>query len=239
MSKYINKYALLMFGLLTILVFNAAIFAQTRNEVWIIADRQTDCTGVAKMKCLQVKKPQDDKWTLLAQNIEKFNYEDGYTYVVRVKIDTVKNPPTDASSLKYTLKKVLNREKTSNGNSSENDNGATQPQNNSGLNGKVWRLTAIDGNAVNTDKATLSFDFDKNRVGGNGGCNGFGGTLSGGSGEIKISQVISTKMFCENGSDVENKYLPKLEQVNKYRIAGGKLQLLSSDKIVLEFTAKS
>jgi heat shock protein HslJ len=143
MNKYINKYALLTFGLFTILIFNQPIFAQT---------------------C-------------------KRNYAD--------------------------------------------------------LNGKVWQLTAIDGNAVNTDKATLSFDFDKNRVGGNGGCNGFGGTLTANGGEIKISQIISTKMFCENGSDVENKYLPKLEQVNKYKISDGKLQLLNNEMMVLEFTAKS
>ena len=239
MNKFINKSALLTFGIVSVLMFSQTIFAQNQTQVWIVADSKTECSGVAAIKCLQVKKPQNEKWLVLAQNIERFNYEDGYTYVVRVKVDKIKNPPADGSTLKYTLKKVLNREKTGDTIPTENNGGTIPRQDNSALTGKIWQLTTIDGNAVNPDKATISFDFDKNRVGGNGGCNGFGGTLSSNNGEIKISQIISTKMFCENGSDVENKYLPKLEQVNKYQIADGKLQLLSSDKIVLEFTAKS
>jgi len=104
---------------------------------------------------------------------------------------------------------------------------------------KVWTLTQINGESINTDKATISLDFDKNRVGGKGGCNGFGGTLEKNGDEIKISQIISTKMFCEEGSDVENKYLSTLEKVTKYQINGGKLQMLNGDTIVLEFALKN
>ena len=237
MKKYINKYALLLFGLLAILSFNQKIFAQTRDEVWIVADSRVDCTGAAQMKCLQVKKPQDEKWTRLYQNVEKFNYADGYTYVVRVKVETVANPPADASKLKYTLKKILNRELT--GTTANANIGDEKPLWGSAeLNGKVWQLRAIDGAAVNSDRATFSFDFDKNRVGGNGGCNGFGGTLTETGDGIKISQIISTKMFCENGSDVENRYFSALEKVTKYQIREGKLQLLNGATIVLEFAEK-
>lgn len=196
------------------------------------------------MKCLQIKKPQDEKWTLLAQNIENFKYENGYTYVVRVKVDDVKNPPADGSSFKYSLKKILNRERTGGKvvleNSTEESGVAVrEPRNGSELVGKNWQLTAIDGSIVNTDKATLIFNLDNNRIGGNGGCNSFGGNMAATSDKIRIWQVFSTKMFCENGSDVENKYLAALEKVNKYRVSDGKLQLLSGETILLEFAPKN
>lgn len=104
---------------------------------------------------------------------------------------------------------------------------------------KVWTLIEINGEAVKTDKATISLDFEKNQVGGKGGCNGFGGTLEKNGDEIKISEIISTKMFCEDSSEVENKYLSTLVKVNKLQMRDGKLQLLNGDTIVLEFAAKN
>ncbi len=117
--------------------------------------------------------------------------------------------------------------------------GTNSPAQNSKLNGKIWQLTQINGEAVSIDRTTIQFNFDKKRVGGNGGCNGFGGTLKASGKQIKISEIISTKMFCENDSDVENKYLSTLETATKFRVADGKLQLLKNKKIVLEFAPKN
>lgn len=234
MNKYISKHAILTFSLLTLLTFSTAVFGQTRTEVLIVAD----CTGVAEMKCLRIKKPQDEKWTLFYQNIENFAYVEGYTYILRVKVRALKNAPADASNLRYSLTRVLNREKTGSAKSSDDSNAAAPLPNYSELNGKIWQLNLIDGTAVGSVKATLIFDFDKNRVGGSGGCNGFGGTLAGEQVAIKISEIISTKMFCENSSEIENKYLIKLEQVNRYQLKDGQLQLYGNGKTVLEFILK-
>ncbi len=230
MNKLFYTSAFLTFSLFTILTFSSAVFAQTKNEVLIVADRKTDCRGVVAMKCLQIKKPQDENWTLFRQNIENFNYAEGYTYVLRVSVGTVKNPPADASNLKYRLRQILSREKTG-GEKSENDA--------SRLTANAWRLTAIEGEKVNTDKSFINFNTAKKSVGGNGGCNGFGGDLSVNGSEIKISQIISTQMFCEDTSDVENKFLKNLERATKYKITGGKLVLFAAEKVVLEFTAKN
>ncbi len=81
MNKLVNEFAFTTFGLFIFLTFSSAVFAQTRNEVLIVADRKTDCRGVAATKCLQIKKPQDERWTLFRQDIENFNYVEGYTYV--------------------------------------------------------------------------------------------------------------------------------------------------------------
>ncbi len=212
MNKLNNsKCAVIIFGFLMIVFFNVAILAQSRNELLIIADRKTNCTGIAQMKCLRVKKPQDEKWTLFYQTIGNFNYVEGYTYIVRVRIDTVKNPRADGSNLKYSLRNILYREKTANDIPVENPNG-----NNSDLSPRVWKLMKVEGVAVNASKASISFNLEKNTVGGNGGCNGFGGDLAKKGNEIKISQIISTKMFCDQTSEIENKFLENLERVTKY-----------------------
>lgn len=229
MNTLSNRFTLLLLGLFTILSFSSAAFAQSKNEILIVADRRADCTGVAPMKCLQVKKPQDEKWSLFYQNIENFDYVEGYTYVLRVRVDTVKNPPADASKLKYRLRKVLHRERTA----SENRSG-----NNADLSANAWRLTAIDGASVNAGKTFIKFDETKKSVGGNGGCNGFGGNLVKNGNQIKISEIISTKMFCEATQEIENKFLGNLDRVTKYEIRNGRLFLYAGEEIVLEFAPK-
>ncbi len=145
----------------------------------------------------------------------------------------MKNPPADASNLKYRLRKVLHRERTASENQSGNNSG-----NNTGLSANAWQLSAIDGASVSAEKAFIKFDETKNSVGGNGGCNGFGGNLVKNGNQIKISEIFSTKMFCEATQEIENKFLGNLDRVTKYQIIDGKLFLFDADKIVLEFAAK-
>ena len=54
---------------------------------------------------------------------------------------------------------------------------------------------------------------------------------------IELSQIISTKMFCEDTSDLENKFLRELERVNRYQISGNKLYLYKGNRLVLKFVS--
>ena len=62
------------------------------------------------MNCLLVKKEGQAEWEFFYSNIEGFNYEPGYEYVLEVKVDKVENPAADQSSLKYTLVKQISKE---------------------------------------------------------------------------------------------------------------------------------
>jgi len=75
-----------------------------------IASQQGDCVGVGPMKCFYVKE-KGDTWEFFYNNIDGFNYEPGYEYVIKVKVTKVENPPMDASSLKYTLVKEVSKTK--------------------------------------------------------------------------------------------------------------------------------
>ncbi|WP_312991819.1 DUF4377 domain-containing protein [Chryseobacterium flavum] len=81
------------------------------EKTFIVGPQTADCTGVAPMKCLQVKEKASDSWTNFYSNIEGFTYEPGYEYVLKVKTENIANPPADGSSIKYTLVKQVSKTK--------------------------------------------------------------------------------------------------------------------------------
>ena len=228
MNKLFNKNAFLSLGFLVLTLFSTNISAQAETEILIVADQKTSCRGVVAMDCLQVKRLDEEKFSIFRDNIENFKFIADYFYVLEVQKTDAKNSPADASKFKYRLKKVLARVKSGKKSSSK------QPD----FFGTEWKLTRIEGNAVNNDRAFIKFDEQKKSVGGNGGCNVFGGSFSKNGSKLKISDVISTKMFCENGSDVENEFFANLDRVTEYEIKNGKLFLMKNERVVLEFEAK-
>ena len=74
-----------------------------QERLLFINNQLVDCYGVGPMKCMQVRNNETDAWSLFYQQIDGFNFEAGYNYTLRVRIDTVANPPADGSSLHFTL----------------------------------------------------------------------------------------------------------------------------------------
>ncbi|RKT01925.1 DUF4377 domain-containing protein [Chryseobacterium defluvii] len=100
------------FMLFAITQCTASANAANENEkTFIVGPETADCTGVAPMKCLQVKEKQEESWTNFYSNIEGFTYEPGYEYVLKVKTEKIANPPADASSIKYTLIRQVSKTK--------------------------------------------------------------------------------------------------------------------------------
>jgi len=102
-----HKSILLLFA---ITLFFGACNNAGKTEKLTVASQQGDCIGVAPMKCLLVKKEEQVGWEFFYNNIEGFNYEPGYEYVIEVKVDSVQNPAADQSSLKYTLVKEISKD---------------------------------------------------------------------------------------------------------------------------------
>ena len=90
--------------------------------------------------------------------------------------------------------------------------------------GTQWNLTTVEGAPVDPNvKTTLNISDDG--VGGNGGCNSYGGTLTYDGDGIAITQVVSTMMACE-GLPQEQAYFAALEAAAAYTIVNGSLKLL-------------
>lgn len=85
-----------------------------KSEVIVIkvASQQVDCEGAhGPQKCLQIKEVLAKKWDMQYDGIVGFTYEPGYVYKLQVKKEQLKNPPADASSVRYTLLEVIKKEK--------------------------------------------------------------------------------------------------------------------------------
>src|SRR5690349_11611407 len=95
------------------------------------------------------------------------------------------------------------------------------------------QLTVEDVSRV-TPLLSLSLD-DAQKLNGFAGCNRFFGGYELSESKIKFSGMGSTKMFCQDKSATEDKYLQALREVESFKSESGKLFLLAGEKTVLEF----
>jgi heat shock protein HslJ len=103
-----------------------------------------------------------------------------------------------------------------------------------------WTLKRIhsDSNNEVTGKAFILFNNEKNSAGGNGGCNSFGSTLTVTDNNLQISNIFSTKMFCEGIQPAEGTYFKYLGETNRFDIKGKTLSLYKDKQLLLEFSAE-
>ncbi|MBQ4820006.1 DUF4377 domain-containing protein [Aquimarina sp. MMG016] len=101
-----------MKNLLFLISCVVSLYACQETKTIYIADHQVDCEGVAPQKCLLFKEKQNDEWTYFYDTIDGFDYEEGYNYQLEVSIKQIENPPADASSLQYSLVRIISKEKT-------------------------------------------------------------------------------------------------------------------------------
>ncbi|PST84080.1 hypothetical protein C7T94_04915 [Pedobacter yulinensis] len=103
------------------------------------------------------------------------------------------------------------------------------------LNGSKWELTELPGKTLPANgKGTLN--IDGNKIGGKAFCNGFGGSVEVTGNKIRIGEIISTKMFCEQLSEFEQAYISALERANTVKMEGAKLVLSDDGQKLLVFS---
>lgn len=109
------------------------------------------------------------------------------------------------------------------------------------LDSNKWRLTKIYTTdsvmLVPGTKAFFHFNIAGGKINGNGGCNSFGGKVTVDGNNLKLGNIFSTKMYCNEIQPVENEFFSQLQKVTRYEIKGKKLILFNADDAVLEFEA--
>ncbi|MCU4157481.1 META domain-containing protein [Carboxylicivirga sp. A043] len=119
--------------------------------------------------------------------------------------------------------KIAEQEKTSIENFTENN---------------TWELVSYQGQApseVGFVKRipTLIINENENKIGGNSGCNSFGGQVDIDGDIITFSKIFSTKMFCQGVP--EHEYFMLLQQPLKFKTKGDILQFIKDGDVILEF----
>lgn len=190
--------------------------SSSKNNTYWVSGIKTECSaGAGKAQCLTVYKGNDlanaQRENFYAP-IEGFVFEEGFFKKIKVKEEKLpaQNVPADASSIKYTLIKELEK---------------TQDKR-SALNGK-WTLTEQNGNPINRSIVLpiLEIDVTGNNIYGTGGCNRYNAaiktlTQTG----LAFGPVMSTRMACNN-ENIETQYFKALEQVSNFNIEGNMLHL--------------
>ena len=104
-----------------------------------------------------------------------------------------------------------------------------------------WVLVEMKGVPVQQSgsrkDAFINFEVDQKRFRGNGGCNQLNGNYSVDKNDIQFSEVISTKMSCDD-IDFENTFLSVLGSINRYEVKGNDLPLKRKRETLLVLRAK-
>lgn len=82
-------------------------------------------------------------------------------------------------------------------------------------------------------EAFLSFGEEPGRVTGSGGCNRLAGTYTQAGEKLTFGPIAGTRMFCEDGMEVEDGLGTALTNTAAFRIAGDRLELLDAAGAVL------
>lgn len=211
------------FTFLSISVFVLTCKQKTSNHnehtYWVNSNKKK-CVGVGEMSCLQIQKSDtldfSKKWELFYDQIEGFTYEPGYLYKIKVRTDTIENPPADASSIRYTLVEVLEKKQDPRLNIHDN-----------------WKLYSIKDVKVNKSQVKtiphLEINVTKMSTYGFDGCNGFSGSIQYlDATKIKFGPYRSTLKTCAQ-MEIPDKLLRQHSKVRQYKREGLFLIFLNSD----------
>ena len=103
---------------------------------------------------------------------------------------------------------------------------------------KEWHLSSMNGNdLIEGSKIILKFHLD-NEIGGNAGCNYFGGNYVSADGSMFFSEVTSARMAClepEGLMDQEADYFAAMTNTAAYHAESNRLELFYEDgNVILE-----
>jgi len=207
-----------MKNLVIILILNFVANACDETKTIYVADHLADCVGVAPQKCMLIKETLQDDWQYFYDKIQGFDFEEGYNYQLKVKIETVKNPPADASGIKYTLIEVLAKEKSI----------SKKPVS---INNQ-WKVITMKDIDVLDKNPMITFDSQEKRISGFSGCNNFFGDFDPDSNELSLSKMGMTRKMCPD-MKLENTFINNLRDSQTFNIENDRLLFYDKDQRVI------
>ncbi len=207
-----------------------------------IGPELVDCVGVGPQQCMQVKTNPDDDYGMFYDQIDGFEFEEGYEYELQILVEPVQDPAQDAAALKYTLVEVVSKtpaaateDQEAEGETVEEAAEGAQTATPLALEGPTWRLeTFVDLEGQPTESlpdTRVTITFAGGEVSGSAGCNNYFGPYALDGSSLSIGPVGSTMMACFPDEVVlqETAYLANLGNVASYEIVDNQLHLLDAD----------
>jgi heat shock protein HslJ len=194
------------------------------EHIYWVNSTKVPCVGVAPTNCLQVFKGEildPSEWEFFHAPIEGFEFETGYVYKLLVREEKLAEEelPADASSIRFTLVKILQKEK---------DNRLV-------LN-DIWVLEILNGKVIKagantelSERPRLEIHVGEMKYDGTDGCNNyFGGIIELGEARLRFGIGAGTRRMCPD-MQVADEFNRTLPLVNSYQVKDLKLQLFDAD----------
>lgn len=201
---------------------NSSELSSFKTRTYYIAPYQVACSGAGEQKCFLIKHKTGDQWKNFYSQIEGFNFEPGYSYIIKIKESEVSNPPADASSINYQLEEIIEKQHISQPTNSLYD---------------IWGILSVNDVKLK-DKGILQMmeiNTSKNEVMGKGTCNEFSANLilKEGSNSFKIQEFNASEAYCDT-KKYEDDYFKTLKQADAFYRYNNRLLLISNNKVVIE-----
>lgn len=206
----------------TVVLICTALFLQsciTIKTFWVNSSKSECSAGAGNMQCLLISNSESYKnahWENFYTNIEGFNFKPGYFQKIKVKVIELNKSevPADASSLKYSLIKVIEDIK----------------DNRFGIN-DIWVTRSINGKKLemNNNLPQLEINVAKMQVNGSDGCNNYtGGIIRLTENEISFGNMASTRKMCLDMANPDA-YYKALSITSNYSLNGTNLIFLNKE----------
>ncbi len=108
--------------------------------------------------------------------------------------------------------------------------------------GVEWSLIELEGApaapGAGGRPATLMLDATERRASGFTGCNQFGGGYVLEGAEFRFTPLASTKMACDMGMGLEQRYTAALDNVRSYRVHGDTLVLVGAERELARYVRR-
>ena len=85
------------------------MFMDSCTSTLYVAPKKVDCTGVSANKCYLIRRGAEGNWIMHYQEIVGLDYELGFSYKIKVKKESIKNPPMDGASFQYKVVEILEK----------------------------------------------------------------------------------------------------------------------------------
>lgn len=100
--------------------------------------------------------------------------------------------------------------------------------------GIEWRPTVIGTDEIAADSGIFVLFAVDGSINGNGGCNGFFGSLQTIQGELSVGELAATRMACPaEVMDREMAFMAALQETTLFEMGDGTLQLLGDGNVLL------
>lgn len=97
----------------------------------------------------------------------------------------------------------------------------------------VIYISNVSDNNLEDKGLTIKFT-DNSKVSGNNGCNNYGADCTVNNNIMSIGAIMSTKRFCMDKNEIEDKFMTKLQIVNRFLIKENTLTLFKNDEVLIK-----